>query len=63
MVPPEVLAQGLEIPAVVGIGSFLTDLSGGDLVSIDGDHGTVTVDPDEETLNRYHDEIEVHRVR
>ncbi len=58
-----ILAQGLEIPAVVGVGSFLTDLSGGDMVIVDGDHGTVTVDPDEETLNRYHDEIEVHRVR
>ena len=58
-----ILAQGLEIPAVVGVGSFLTNLSGGDLVIVDGDHGTVTVDPDEETLNRYQDAIEVHRVR
>jgi len=58
-----ILAQGLEIPAVVGVGSFLTNLSGGDLVIVDGDHGTVTVDPDEETLNRYQDEIEIHRVR
>ena len=58
-----ILAQGLEIPAVVGIGSFLTDLSGGDLVIIDGDHGTVTIDPDEKTLQRYQQEVEVHRAR
>ena len=58
-----ILAQGLEIPAVVGTGSFLTDLSGGDLVIIDGDHGTVTIDPDEKTLQRYQQEVEVHRAR
>ena len=46
---------------MVGIGSFLTDLSGGDLVIIDGDHGTVTIDPDERTLQRYQQEVEVHR--
>lgn len=56
-----ILAQGLEIPAVVGIGSFLTDLAGGDLVIIDGDHGTVIVDPDEQTRQQYQQEVEAHR--
>ena len=35
-----IVAEGLEIPAVVGIGPFLTDVSGGDLVIIDGDQGS-----------------------
>ncbi|MEX0677993.1 MAG: phosphoenolpyruvate-utilizing N-terminal domain-containing protein, partial [Pirellulales bacterium] len=43
-----IVAEGLEIPAVVGTGPFLTDVSGGDLVIIDGDHGLVILQPDEE---------------
>ena len=34
-----IVAEGLGIPAVVGVGSFLTDVSGGDTVIIDGDQG------------------------
>ncbi|MDE0734938.1 MAG: phosphoenolpyruvate--protein phosphotransferase [Pirellulaceae bacterium] len=56
-----IIAQGLEIPAVVGIGSFLTEIAGGDLVIIDGDHGTVILDPDEQTLQRYQQDVEDHR--
>lgn len=48
-----ILAGALEIPAIVGIGGFLTDVSGGETVIIDGDHGEVIIDPDEETLARY----------
>lgn len=56
-----IVAEGLNIPAVVGIGPFLTDVSGGDSVIIDGDHGLVILDPDERTLQRYRREIEEHR--
>jgi phosphoenolpyruvate-protein phosphotransferase (PTS system enzyme I) len=56
-----IVAQGLEIPAVVGAGSFLTDVSGGDLVIIDGDQGLVILQPDEATLARYRAEAEEHR--
>lgn len=48
-----ILAGALEIPAIVGVGSFLTDVSGGETVIIDGDHGEVIIDPDEECLARY----------
>lgn len=58
-----IVAQGLEIPAVVGTGAFLTDVSGGDLVIIDGDHGLVILQPDEETIARYRYEAEQHRDR
>lgn len=50
-----ILAGALEIPAVVGTGHFLSDVSGGETVIIDGNHGEVIIDPDEETLARYRD--------
>ena len=50
-----ILAGALEIPAVVGIGDFLSDVSGGETIIIDGNHGEVIIDPDEETLQRYRD--------
>ena len=56
-----IVAKGLEIPAVVGIGEFLTDVSGGDLVIVDGDHGRIILQPDEETIARYRHEVEEHR--
>lgn len=56
-----IVAEGLEIPAVVGIGEFLTDVSGGDLIVIDGDKGKVILQPDEETIARYRHEEEEHR--
>jgi len=56
-----IVAEGLEIPAVVGTGPFLTDVSGGDLVIIDGDQGLVILHPDEETIARYTREQEQHR--
>ena len=52
------MAEALEIPAVVGTGPFLAEVSGGDLVIIDGDKGLVILQPDEETLARYRHEVE-----
>src|SRR5205807_373779 len=42
-----------EIPAVVGLGKFITDVSGGDLVIVDGNRGVLILNPDDETLERY----------
>ena len=56
-----ILAEALEIPAVVGTGPFLTEVSGGDRVIIDGDKGWVILHPEEETLARYRHEVEEHR--
>jgi phosphotransferase system enzyme I (PtsI) len=53
-----IVAKALEIPAVVGTGKFLADVSGGDLVIVDGDHGQVILRPDEQTINRYRQEVE-----
>src|SRR5438270_5947545 len=48
-----IMAGALEIPAVVGLGEFVSDVSGGDLVIVDGNRGLLILDPDEETLARY----------
>jgi phosphoenolpyruvate-protein phosphotransferase (PTS system enzyme I) len=56
-----IVAEALQIPAVVGTGPFLTEVSGGDQVIIDGDQGLVILQPDEETLARYRHEVEEAR--
>ncbi len=45
-----ILAGALEIPAVVGLGSFLHQVSGGEVVIVDGDEGNVIIAPDEAAL-------------
>ncbi|NOY41390.1 MAG: phosphoenolpyruvate--protein phosphotransferase [Planctomycetes bacterium] len=56
-----IVAEGLGIPAVVGVGLFLTDVSGGDTVIIDGDQGQIVLRPDEETVAHYRHEVEEQR--
>ncbi len=53
-----IVAEGLEIPAVVGVGPFLSDVSGGEPVILDGNQGLVILQPDEETIARYRLEVE-----
>ncbi len=48
-----IMAGVLQIPAVVGLGRFLNDVSGGDTVIVDGHRGVLILDPDDETLARY----------
>jgi phosphotransferase system enzyme I (PtsI) len=48
-----IMAGVLEIPAVVGLGKFITDVSGGDTVIVDGTRGVLILNPDDETLERY----------
>lgn len=48
-----ILANALEIPAVVGVGRFLSDVSGGDVVIVDGDRGLLILDPDDATVAEY----------
>jgi phosphotransferase system enzyme I (PtsI) len=56
-----IVAEGLEIPAVVGLGPFLADVSGGEPVILDGNQGVVILQPDEETIARYRLEAETAR--
>ena len=48
-----IMAGALEIPAVVGLGPFMTDISGGDIVIVDGEHGLLILDPDDATIQKY----------
>lgn len=58
-----IVAEAQGIPAVVGAGEFLMDVSGGQTVIVDGDAGRVILQPDEETLARYRHEIDEHQLR
>ncbi len=49
-----ILARALEIPAVVGLGSITSEVSGGELIIVDGYQGLVILNPDEHTLESYH---------
>jgi phosphotransferase system enzyme I (PtsI) len=48
-----ILAGVLEIPAIVGVGKFLEDVSGGDVVIADGNDGVIVLNPDAKTLEEY----------
>lgn len=48
-----ILAGALELPAVVGVGDFLSEVNGGDIVIIDGNRGEVIINPVESVLAEY----------
>jgi phosphoenolpyruvate-protein phosphotransferase (PTS system enzyme I) len=48
-----IVARAIDIPAVVGCHRVSRDVENGDLVIVDGDAGTVIVDPDPETVTEY----------
>ncbi len=56
-----IVAEALELPAVVGLGPFLSDVSGGDQLIIDGDAGVVILRPDAETLQHYQQQSQNNR--
>ena len=45
-----IVARALGIPAVVGLGNLTAEVSGGDMIIIDGSRGVVIVNPDEQQL-------------
>ncbi|MBD3271342.1 MAG: phosphoenolpyruvate--protein phosphotransferase, partial [Elusimicrobia bacterium] len=49
-----ILAQSLEIPAVVGLKEISRIISTGDHIIIDGSQGIIVINPDEETIHNYH---------
>ncbi|CAD75813.1 phosphoenolpyruvate--protein phosphotransferase [Rhodopirellula baltica] len=56
-----IVAKGLEIPAVVGIGDFLHQIAGSNCVIVDGDRGKLIVDPDDDVLENYRERAEYRR--
>jgi phosphotransferase system enzyme I (PtsI) len=53
-----IMAKSLEIPAVVGAHDISLKVKAGDLLIVDGTNGVVVINPDEETLNFYRQELE-----
>jgi phosphotransferase system enzyme I (PtsI) len=48
-----IIARAMGIPAVVGLTDISSEVSAGDLVVIDGDHGVVIINPDPQDLQDY----------
>jgi phosphotransferase system enzyme I (PtsI) len=48
-----IVARGMELPAVVGIGPFLPLIRSKDSIIVDGHLGRVIINPDDTTLERY----------
>lgn len=48
-----IMARTLEIPAVVGLKDITEVVKNGDIVIVDGIEGTVHIDPDHETVQKY----------
>ncbi len=48
-----IIARSFEIPSVLGLSYVSRMAENGELIVVDGNHGTVVLDPDEETLARY----------
>ena len=45
-----IIARAFEIPAVVGVGPVMSEVSDGDLLVVDGKNGKIVFDPDEKVL-------------
>jgi phosphotransferase system enzyme I (PtsI) len=50
-----ILARSLQIPAVVGVEGLGDDLAEGSIIILDGFHGRIILEPDEDELARYTD--------
>lgn len=55
-----ILARALEIPAVVALNGFLTQVTNGDMVVLDGSDGTVFVNPEEAVIADYTNKREAY---
>ncbi len=51
-----IVARAMGIPAVVGMGNLTSEVTGGDIVIIDGTRGMVIVDPDPDQLAEYRED-------
>lgn len=48
-----IIARMLGIPAVVALENFTSDVSGGEMLIVDGSHGIVVAEPDRTTVEQY----------
>ena len=58
-----ILAKGLELPAVVGAGPLLREVTSGDRIIVDGDQGLVIIRPDAQSVARYRKELQRRSTR
>ncbi len=58
-----IIAQTLEIPAVLGIGKQIGIIRHEDIIIVDGSEGAVIVNPSDETLIRYEEKISEYEAR
>ena len=49
-----IVAGALNLPAVVGVRKLLSQVNDGQRIIVDGEKGLVILDPDEETIEKYH---------
>lgn len=56
-----IIARNLDIPAVVGLGPFLSQVRDDDTVIVDGSQGVLIISPDEGTLRDYRRREETYR--
>lgn len=56
-----IVARAQGIPAVVGVGSISTQIEAGQVIIVDGNHGLVIIDPDEQQLAEYRLSVERFR--
>jgi len=56
-----IVARAMGIPAVVGLTDITAEVSAGDTIIIDGNHGVVIINPDEASLEE-HRKVEIHRL-
>lgn len=56
-----IIARMLGIPAVVALKDITNDVSGGDTLIIDGTHGIVIVNPDDDTIEHYRAQQQLYR--
>jgi len=52
-----IMARSMEIPAVVGTKSASNAIENGDIVVVDGLHGEVHINPTQEVIKKYEDEL------
>lgn len=56
-----IMARSMDIPAVVGLGPFLSEIQDGDCIVIDGSQGVILINPDEKNLAHYKKRMEAYR--
>jgi len=50
-----IIARAMGIPAVVGLKTITADVAGGDTVIVDGNRGQIIINPDEPSIQRFHE--------